>query len=355
MAQPRSVLHIPRPLQDYVIAYRPQMQGYLGLSLLPPKPVKHQSDQLRAEDKATLLRKHDLRVGPNGRRKEIEFKMSDSLTYATVTYADEVILYRDEMADADDELQYQQRKVDFGLVAHYTNIEYIALKDILRVAGSWGSNTTDLSTTPSKQYDQHLGNGNPIEDGLQICDKIEKLTGHRPNTVAMDGMVWTQISTHPACLQRGENQQGGLAVITPEMLEKLWRIEPGSIKITGATYNTAQEGSAADYRNFIGPDILFAYNEPGKINTYGLGSVFFYTGAMDAGAGLRNAPEQANDLPGANIAMRAYDEPRLGSDGAIVMTLTSKFDIKLLNSNAGWLLQNAVNPANTIFGNFINN
>lgn len=356
MAHPRSELHIVRPLQDYVVAYRPQMAGYLGLDLMPRKSVKHQSDTIRVENKGQLLRKHDLRIGPNGRRREVDFKMDASGQYATVSYGPEVILYRDEMADADDELQYQQRKVDHGLVSIYTLAEHIGVKDILRASANWGTSTLNLGLTPALQYEKHFGAGNPVEDALFICDKVEHLTGHRPNTIAMHAMVWSQIATHPAALARGENQQGGLSIITPAMFEQMIRVEPGTIKVTAANFNKAAEGAADDFRSFMGPDILFAWNEPGKINTFGLGSTFMYSGAMDAGAGLRSWPEQANDLPGADIAVRAYDAPWLGSDGAIVVNLTAKFDVKMLNNAAGFLLQNAVDGTNTtLFGNAINN
>lgn len=357
MAQPHSSLHIPRPLVDYVQAYRPQMEGYVGLNLMPIKPVKHQADQIRIENKGRLLLKRDLRVGPGGRRKEVDYKMDASGTYATVSYGPEVIFDREEEADADDELQYRQRKIDHGLVAIYTNVEYIALKDILRVSANWGSNTTNLALTPNAQYEKHFGNGTPVEDFMSICDKVEHLCGHRPNSITMHSMTWTQIQTHLQILARGENQMGGLGIVTPESFERILRVQPGTIKLTNANYNTAADNLTPDFRSFIGPDVLFAYNEPGKINTFGLGSTFMWSGAMEPGAGLQQFPAQANDLPGVNIAMRMYDAPWLGTDGSQVMTLTAKFDIKLLNpTNAGWLLQNAVDGTNTtLFDNALNN
>jgi hypothetical protein len=356
MAQPHSVLHVPRPLHDYVVAYRPELAGYLGLNLLPRNPVKHKADQIRKENKGMLLRKRDLRIGSDGRLREIEFKMDASGTFATVPYGGEVILYRDEMADADDELQYQQRKIDHGLVAIYTLMEFVGVKDVMRVVGNWGSNTTNLGSTPSAQYEKHFGSGTPIEDCLAICGKIEALTGHRPNTIAMHSLTWDQIATHPQVLARGENQQGGLAVITPEQFEKIIRVPPGTIKLTAAVYNIAAENATDDFRSFIGPDILFAYNEPGKINTFGLGSIFTFAGESAPGAGLRNFPGQPNDVPGADIAMRAYDAPWLGKDGAIVIKLTTEFDVRLVNNQAGWLLRNAVDGTNTgLFAQTLNN
>lgn len=354
---PHSELHIPRPLSDYVIGYRPQMEGYVGLGLLPIKTVKHQSDQIRQENKGNLLLKRDMRIGPGGRRKEVDYKMDASGTYATVAYGPDVIFDRVEESDADDELQYRQRKIDHGLVAIYTNTEFIALKDILRVTGNWGSNTTDLSLTPGAQYEKHQGNGTPVEDFMSICDKIEHLCGHRPNTIVMHSMVWTQIQTHLQIVARGENQMGGGAIVDLALFERILRVDKGTIKLTTANYNVAAENQTADFRSFIGDDVIFAYNEPGKINTFGLGSTFAWSGAMDPGAGLRPFPEQANDLPGTTIAMRMYDAPWLGEAGSTVMTLTSKFDIKLLNpTNAGWLLKHAVDGTNTgLFGNALNN
>ena len=52
----QSTLHVPRPLEDYVLAYRPDTKGYMFGVLFPKKSVRHKADDIRREDKGNLLR-----------------------------------------------------------------------------------------------------------------------------------------------------------------------------------------------------------------------------------------------------------------------------------------------------------
>lgn len=355
MAVRQSTLHVPRPLEDFVLAYRPEESQYLFQAALPKKPVKHKADSIRKESKGHLLQNLDLSIGPNGQFPQVSLSMDASLNYLTVPYGVEVPLVDDERANADSEVAYDQRQVTFGLVALMTRFEYISIKVKLRNAASFGSNTVALGPAagsgngPRQWSNYNSLKSDPYADFLFVCGRIEDLTGKRPNFIGMHSRVWDTISNHPKVKARAERELGGGAYMTVELWEKILRLKPGTIRLTSAHYNVSQDPNVEDYRSFIGPDVIFAMNEQGAINSYGLGQTFWFTGEQP-GSGQKDYSVPGNEdlTPAGDIVVRSYFAPWQGK-GATMVKIYGEWDLRILNPAAGFLLKNCVDPTDPMY------
>lgn len=358
MASRQSTLHVPRTLEDFVLAYRPDMKGYLFGTLFPKKSVKHKSDDIRREDKGNLLRLRNLQIGSNGRLQDpVSMRFLKNLRYVTTAYGVLVPLDWDERANADSEVQYDQRQTEHGLIAVHTQFEFIAVKSVARNVALYGTQTVNYDGTPDQYSNKFNIRVDPVDDFLYICGEIENRTSHRPNSITMHSRTWDTIVQHPVMRARAEREQGGGAIISVEQFEKMIRVEKGTIKTTAATYNVSDSDNPddADFRSFIGPDILFAYNEPGTVNSQGFGQTFMFAGNTE-GAGMRAQSADADLAPAGDIMVRAYDDPAYGKDGATMVKITGEWDCKVVNNQAGFLLRNAVDGTDTsLYGNFLNN
>lgn len=358
MSVRQSTLHVPRPLEDFVLAYTPDEDQYLFQAALPKKPVRFKADSIRQESKAALLQLKDLNIGPHGGFPQTNLVMGPSINYVTAPYGIEVPLYDDERASADSEVRYDQRQVKFGLVQIATQFEYVSIKQRLRTAASYGANTAAL--TAPRQWDNYASlKSDPFEDWLMICGVIENATTKRPNFVGLHARVWDVILNHPRVKGRAARENGQGASMTIELWERILRLKPGTVRLTTANYNLNTDISPAatpDYRSFIGPDVIFAMNEQGSVDSYGLGQTFWYTGDAQTGGGMSNYSTSGQDLrPAGDIVVRSYQAPWQGK-GATMVKIYGEWSMQILNNQAGYLLQNAVNVNNPIFlDNMLNN
>lgn len=280
--------------------------------------------------------------------------MDSSLRYLTAPYGIEVPLFDDERANADSEITYDQRQVKFGLTQIMTWFEFLSIKTKLRTAALYGPNTSTL--TAPRQWDNYQSlRSDPYYDWLIICGVIENATTKRPNFIGLHARVWDVISNHPKVKARAERGQGGGAYMTVKLWEEILRLKPGTIRLTTANYNINTDINVAeDCRSFIGPDVIFAMNEPGTINSYGLGQTFWFTGEVE-GSGMKNYSTGEDLTPAGDIVVRSYPAPWKGK-GATMVKIYGEWDMQILNNKAGYLLKNAVNVANPIFlDNALNN
>lgn len=344
-----SNLHINEALTDVGVGFRQDEEGFLWGKLLPQKIVKHRSDYIRQIDKGQLLRKYDLRVGQGGRIEDIQFKIGQNLFYNAIDYAVEATMRATEASNADEILQYEQELIYHALVAMHNNLEVVTIKETLRNT-SFMTNNTDFSASVADQWDQYNSvSSDPVEDLKRRVLRIKSRTGRAPNICVMHDMVWDVVQRHPSVLARGGVHPTGNAIVTKEQFEKICDLPPGSLITTSMTYNLAAEDQTADFRSFIGPDVILAYVEAPGLRSYGLGYTFMWPGEimgdMTKKAGIE-APFVVLQFPDNNR------DPR----GANVLRVVGGIDQRVLVADAGELLIKVVNQANTdAYGSFLNN
>ena len=348
-----STLHVPRPLEDYVLAYNPDEDQYLFQAACPKKPVRHKADTIRRESKGALLQNYDLTIGPNGQFPQVSLVMDSSIQYLTQPYGIEVPLVDDERANADSEIAYDQRQVKFGLTALCTRFEYVSIKQKLRTAASYAGNVIAIgppagSGAGPRQWSNYNSlKSDPYADHLFVCGAIENKTTKRPNFIGYHARVWDTIVNHPKVKARAERELGGGAYMTVSLWESILRLKPGTIRLTTANYNVSKTGE--DYRSFIGNDALFAMNEPAGLNSFGFAQTFWYTG-LENSSGMKDYSVSGMDdlMPAGDIVVRSYPAPWVGK-GATMIKLFGEWDLKIVNPSAGFLLQSVVDPTDPMY------
>ena len=349
----QSTTHVPRPLESLVLAYTPDEDQYLFQAAAPKLPVKHKSDTIRKESKGALLQNIDLSIGSTGQFPSVSLVMDPSQQYLTVPYGIEVVLNDDERANSDSEIAYDQRMVKFGMVAMMTHFEYVAIKQKLRNAASYAGNVIALGPPagsgpgPRQWSNYNSLKSDPYSDHLFVCGQIENRTTKRPNFIGYHARTWDTIVNHPRVKARAEREMGGGAYMTIELWERILRLKPGTIHLTTANFNVVKNGE--DYRSFVGCDAIFAYNEPQNLANQGFAQTFWFTG-IENSSGMKDysVTGQEDLTPAGDIVVRSYPAPWIGK-GATVVKIFGEWDLKILNPQAGFLLQNVVDPTDPMY------
>ena len=345
-----SQLHVNVPLTDYAVSFKPDLKGYLWSTILPPKIVSKRSNLIRQIDKGQMLRKYDLRVGKGGRVQDVQFKVNANLSYSAVDYAVESILSETEGMEADEILQYEQEQMDACLYSMHTNMEVVTIKETLRDTAIM---TQNISLLAPAQWDNYLSlASDPVEDLKVACLKVFTKTTHMPNVIVMHALVWDRVQRHPRVLARGGVHPVGNAIVTVEQFEKILGVEPGTIRITAAQYNTALEDQTPDFRSMIGPDTIVAYVEAPSVRSYGLGCSFMFQRTSAGGAPM-------DALKDVEAPFLVYEFPDVGlkdARGATIHRLVGGMDQKVLVPEAGYLIRDCVDKTNTArYESFLNN
>lgn len=329
-------LHVNRPLTDLVVAYTPSMNGFVRDKFFPRKIVQHQSDQVRQISRQQMLRLYPMITGPAGKVAEVQFGTDTTLTYKASTFALEAVLDNWERANADSELQYDMRQMQAPLFALSLGLEKYAVVDTLRNTANLVNNQTNSAATYWSNYGSP--SSDPIDDLMVACQRVLTQTAQKVNVIAMDIMVWKKLAQHPNVLSRSPVHTTGPtgAIMTPAILESIlapW-VEPGSIHITAARYNSANEGSAEQLKSFLGPDVVVAYAAPPSLSAFGLGFEFAFNGLQGTDPFL---------------VLQFQDQNR-GPMGSDVVRLIGAVDYSVTNANAGYLIKSAVDNSLSEFG-----
>ena len=344
MSQPSSVLHVNVPLSDLAVAYRQDMKQFLWDTLLPIKVTDKRSNLIRGVNKANQLRRHEMRVGNRGDSvPRVRFKMDANQSYNCTDIAVEVMNDNREEAEADDIVQYVPENLYHLTQALQIGMEYYVIKDVLRNS-SIITNYEDLSGT-SRQYDNKGSpDSDPIPHWRQICTKIALATGgQKVKKIVLARLTWQKIQENLNSLALGRLESYDSAYPLERNIENLIGAEPGAITISDATYNKATEDDGTPaYRTFIGPDVLFLHTEPPATRSYGLGCVFAFAG------GSTGQISQMPDGMRAPFAVMSF--PDFGQEtltGGTKMRIVGGVDANILNTDAGYLIKNAVNGSDT--------
>ncbi len=348
MAFTQSTLHVSVPLTDLALAFRPNLNGYLWSTLLPPKVVTKRTDLIRQIDKGNLLRQYDLRTGKGGRVQEVQFKVGSNLSFNAIDYSIQAILRNTERMEADEILQYDQENIYHCLVGMNTNIEIVTIKQTLRDPAIITNNVALLTAEQWDNYTSPLSD--PIGDIQTGCLQIFAKTGHMPNCIVMHAFVWNRIQQNPQVLARGPVNPTGQAIITIPMFEEILGVQPGTVKVTAQQYNNALEDQTPNYVSMIGPDCIITYSEAPSIRSYGVGYSYMFQDSS-AGGDLQTIKEIEAPFVVYEFPDNGLFDPR----GATVHRLVGGLDQKVQVTDAAYLIQNCVDYTNPRYAGFLNN
>lgn len=325
MAFVAGQLHVSRPLTKLVVAYDPSEDELLHNWFFPNLPVDHRTDLIRQRSKADMLRLYDLkRADVQGKPARVQFRMDASLSYITTPYIAESVIDHLEAGDADAEVQYEEQQTMAANLAVQNSIEYDATQ-ILRNTAILTRNTTLLT---AQQWDNFASpDSQPIVDLMAAVRSVEMRTGKKVNRIGMSKPTWDALAQNPLSRESVDVTDKKGRLLTPAVLEEALGVEPGSIKISRATYNSAAWGATATYKSFMSNDVVVARVEDPKINSFGLGYEFSWGGyGTDSAAVIR------------------YQDMSIGA-GADIAKVVRVLEKKVTNPEAAFLIKAAISTA----------
>lgn len=347
MSENRSALHVAVPETALAVAYRADMSQYLWDALLPIKMVDKPFNLVRGVNKGNLLRRRELRAGPNAPR--VQFKMDTNQTYQTDDFMLEILSDEREKQIADEIIQYDPELIYHLTLAFQTSMEFATIYQILRNTANYGSNYTDLSASGGVQQFDNVGS--PDSDPMALFRRIvtqglHKLGGKVYNNVVMSPFTWNKIQENNNVQKLGRMQNFTAPYMWISAFEDAVGLPQGAIKLTSAVFNDSLEDQTDSFKTFIGPDIIFNFTEPQSPRFFGAGLSIMFPGGIP-GAGLEGIRAPFSLLSFPDFGMESVF-------GATKFRLAGGIQQKILNTEAMYLIQNAINKSDTdSYGSFL--
>lgn len=341
-----SVLHVPQPLLDLCSAYKPDEDDYIRNRFFPRRPVAHKSDLIRAISKEATLRLYDQDwTTPNALAPSVSYEIGANLQYTCSPVSYRAPINADETANADAALQHELRQTRQALTSMGVRMEFLAVNSKLRstavmtnyvtnTAGSFWDDTGSTTSDPLGQL-QDLISGVRIWAGRSNRKKTQGSV-----KIAMHELVFLALKQHPNVIDRVRFQTGSTgAILTEQILASILGLSSADdLIITSAHYATNQQGETAAYKSFIGSDVIGAYTDDGGLDDWSLGHEFAFNG-------------MGGDDP---FFVRKYRVEQEGIAGMDYVQVATQVDYKVIQPKSGFLIKNAVNPANTTkFGTWL--
>lgn len=324
-------LHVQQPLTDLVVAFQPDLNGFVRTKMFQRKVVPHLSDKIRRIVKDDLLRLYDAKAGSAGQATRVQYRIDSSLTFNATLYMLEAVVDDLDAMNADAALMHAQRQTMIANSALDLALERVAI-DKLRDTTQLTNNVTQSGAAQWDNYTSPVSD--PIID-LQnwITDVEAKSGGKKVNRVLMSRWVWNKLKNHPNVIDRFKaNDTTTGAILTHSWLASLLDVDPSAIIVTSATYSDTTQPNAAVQRSFIGPDVVVAHVEDGGLNDYSLGHEFAFNG-------FTSDPK---------VVLTYRDNTRgLGQD---IIKVASVVDFSITQPQAGFLAKGVVNKTSAEYG-----
>lgn len=283
---PQGTGHIDRLLTNLSIEYKPQ--AYIARNVYKPVPTDKQSDLYlvygREEFKLAKTRR-----APGTEANKFDWTFSNSPFYCQGHALATPIPY-ENIANQDPPLDLQKDNVRKQLRVLALRHEYDCVQQL--VTDMTGAQVSDQTSTPWND------NANdPIRILKEKIDVIGRLSGVRPNALAISRPVFTELSLNSNVrgLITGAPQVQN-ALVKPEQIAQLLEID--NVYVANALYDTANLGQAAAMDYVWGSYALLYYEEreSGLLST-GFGATFEWRKALEAIGGKQSASDIPNAGP----------------------------------------------------------
>lgn len=305
-------LYIEKAATDLMVRLNTEesmREGWLRNSLWRRRPTDQLSGLIRQADIDDQMRVMDVELSHATRDQlpETSPELDENIFFKNGFYGLETVIDYVESASADPVINYASAKTQDAIFKFFNSIELLALSRVRDPAVV----TNSIPLSNAERIDNYASSkSNPIAALIAAKLQIKSDTGKVMNFVAIDDLLWEWgFKLNPYCLARCPVQiapqiMGAGATLTPELLEKILEIPPGSIHIYKQRYNPSRKGEPkARRKSHLGSDIICAYVEDPNVNTVGFGHEFSFTGLGDI----------PSDYP---FAVLTYEDPRSGLYGS---------------------------------------
>ena len=259
-------VHVDRSLTNIAIAFLQNADNFVARRVFPTVPVTNKSDSYFNIDRGNFNRNQVQRRAPGTPAARINWTVStDNYNSERRSIANPV---PDEIrANADSALQVD--RISTELVTHQGLIEQevdwvgtyftggqlpgVTWTFVADGAASRSAAYDPTSTTTTENnvvYWSDGANSQPIEDIRDAQDRVQGITGFRPNVLTLGRRVFSVLLDHPDIVGRlDRGQTTGTAMVNRDALAALFEVD--EVLVAGAIQNTAAEG-ATNSHSFIG-------------------------------------------------------------------------------------------------------
>lgn len=327
MPQPtRSDVHVNRPLTDISIAYIQDQNRFIADQVFPNISVPKQSDTYFSYNKEYWFRSEAQERLPGSESAGSGFAVTVDGPYYARIYAVHKDIDDATRANADTPLDLD-RDASLLLTQQMLLKKEKLWMDTYFKTGVWtgidGTNgtVTGSTTASTNQVIRWSAAGSdPVNDVTAYANKMDELTGLKPNTLVINPHVEQILLNHPVVLDRIKYTQRGIASV--DLLAALFNVE--RVLVARATNNTAKEGATTSMAYMAKPSsknaaALLYVNRTPSLMQPSAGYTFSWNGLYGAGAfGTRTKRFRMDPIESDRIEMEmAFDMKVIASDCGI--------------------------------------
>ncbi len=249
------------------VAIQRGMNDYLSEKIFPPFNSQLQTAKILSIDPAgDLRRRKDTKRAPGAVANSRSIEITRPVRFACEGHAQREFIPDEHRATYATEIQAAMEATGNAMETLLLDKE-IATVEMIEAAVVAGTITTD---SPGSKWDDPAGD--PIGDLKRKLHAIAKLTGVKPNRLAMDSAVLDFIAENADFIDRMKYTQLPEQSATAVILAAILGLPPGAIQTCNiALQNTAVEGQDESLSRIWGDNVLMYYQEPPKLKTMNFG------------------------------------------------------------------------------------
>ena len=265
-------------LGEAIREYNPALDGFIGLDILPARPVTKKAATISVITRESILKRADAKHANGAAFNRIGIEAEDK-TYTCLDYGLESPLTDDDRATYASDFDAEVETVE--TIQHKLLMEHeIRVKNLV-----WSTSTftgaslyTDVSSAP---WDAAASDA--IAHVLAAKEKVRQNTGMQPDSFLIGAATLNNLLGNTGI----KNRFPGAPLITEQMIRQNLANIFGltNLFVGGKRYDSANEGIA-----FSGTDVwtddyaLIFKRNTGSLNTGGLGRTFLWTPINGTGA-----------------------------------------------------------------------
>ena len=319
-----SQVYVDAPLMNVSTLFSQEKLGqFKAEKIFPIVPVQKRTGFVTNFNKDYFFTNNVKKIAPGTKSMRIGFEVDFTNQYICDEYSIEHIA-PDQVSELA-QFDYEVVSTQFVTEQLYLNREIITLGKVF--ADVWGKKYTGVANTaiPGTSFIKWSDyvNSNPILDVTNAKVDFQLRNGMLPNKLVMGYDVFETLRFHPLVKSMILFKEAGELVSTEAILAKIFGVD--EIVVCNATYNTAKEGSTANYSFITSKQAVLMYVAPSPgLYTPSAGYMF----SWDASIGQ-----------GFNIVIRNYRQEDILSN---IINGRNAFDPKVLLSSLGTYFKDCI-------------
>jgi hypothetical protein len=239
-------------------------------------PVEKMTDLIGRIDNDNSITLYNAQpAGAEGLLDRVSFNVRRPISYELQTFGLESLIPNVTAGAADGIFDYAARQGAFVYDRIRLRLEYAAIPQTIRNAALM---TFNFTVPAAQQWSNRTSpSSNPIDDMLTWVRFVREESNRPIYKIYMINPVWLELQQHPVSIGRADVTT--YRMVTPEIIEKLLDVAPGTLYIDHyGIYKTPGLGAK---RYFGGPDVVILTGEPPSRSDNSFGHMYFLGGSQD--------------------------------------------------------------------------